>query len=502
MKQNTPIILVNSLNKVSGGLTKAVMKRANTLAEEFKQVYIFTLIYQQNQAHILKDLYEKNILSEKVTVFNLLEDLKPNQKPQKKYKHGIKEKGFIEFKDENQKLPSYRYYKDGLYKMYKRFDGHGNLMFIDYMDDARHRVKREEFNKYGLLARRRHMDMQLNKPRLDQYYDNKGDCYLTIWVNPETTKSSRVVSFGKNAKEYNSLDELKSEWLERKLNKISNPILMIEKRPLDQLVANLNVKSLRRVPVIHNNHFKKPFDNSAEVRNEYQYLCNHLDEFDKVVFLTQEQKDDVQNQFGERQNLEVIPHPAEQQLSQKKIMGRKSYNPYLAVSLTRYVKQKRLDEAIEAFQHVVREIPEAEYHIYGFGKEEQNLQDLIERLQLQENVKLKGFAEDAMETYQSAACSILTSDFEGFGMSLTESLSAGTPVVAFDAKYGPRDIVRDRVDGFIIEKRNKTALANSVIQLMKKPTFRNELAKNATQVTQRFSITNYKKEWINLINII
>ncbi|OZU88366.1 hypothetical protein CIL03_12000 [Virgibacillus indicus] len=501
MKQNTPIILINSVRAVSGGLTKAAIKRANILAERFKKVYIFTLLYRQNIEQEINELYDTGLLNKKVEVLNVFEDLKPNKKGYKKTKIALKEKGFVMFRDEKQKLPSYRLYKDGYYLKYKRFDNAGKLLFVDHMNQSRHRTQRDEYNHSGYMTRRRHMDLELNKPRLDRYFDNKGDCYLTIWVNPETNKSSRAALFGESPKEFDSLEDLKLEWLEKKLNSIDRPVLMVEKRPMDNFVAKLQNEEVKIIPVIHNNHFNKPFNEEGEIRKEYRFLFSNLDKFDKVVLLTEEQKKDIQQEFGSSEKLTVIPHPAEKPAKSLQNVGA-TYNPHLAVSLARYVVQKRLDEAIKAFQHVVKEIPKAEFHIYGFGREKDNLTGLIEELELQNNVKLKGFTKDAVSIYQSAACSVLTSDYEGFGMSVTESLAAGTPVVAYAAKYGPKDIIQSGVDGYLVEKGNKKELAERIKQLMTDDKLRDKMSENAREVDKRFSVEKHKKDWCNLIQNI
>ncbi|WP_077297936.1 glycosyltransferase [Virgibacillus pantothenticus] len=501
MKTKTPVILVNSLNVVRGGLTKAVFTRANTLAKEFKAVYIFTFLYQQHYQQIINEIYSRGLLNKNVIVLNLFEDLKPYKKKIKKsIKHPIKEKGLICFQDMNQQNPSYRYYKDGVYCKYKRFDRNGKLLFVDIMNDSRHRLYRNEFDFWGYLNRIRHMDNYLNKSRLDRYFDIKGNCYLTIWVNPNNNSEKRAVLFEKDPREFETIDQLKMYWLNERLNSIKNPVLMVENRNMDNLVLDLEkIEGLKRVAVIHNNHLKKPFNKEAEIKDEYKNLFNRITEYDSVIFLTNEQKSDVQEQFGSNNNLKVIPHPATQvsETLKKEFTG--TYNSKLAVTLARYVPQKRLDEAINAFKYVVQKLPDAEYHIFGFGKEKDKLKKMITDLGLENNVKLKDFTTDPMYTYKQAACSILTSDFEGFGMVITESLSAGTPVVSYDSKYGPSDIIRDGIDGYLVEKGSQKKLAEKIVQIMEDDNIRKKLSINAIEVNNRFSVENYAKSWKKLL---
>jgi len=232
-------------------------------------------------------------------------------------------------------------------------------------------------------------------------------------------------------------------------------------------------------------------------------LFTSLTSFNKVVFLTEEQQKDVESLYDVNENkFTVIPHPAKQVSLIDEKKNNEQYNSYLAVTLARYESQKRLDYAIRAFKIVVDKLPNAEYHIYGFGKLEAELKRLIKELKLEENVKLKGFTTDASNTYRSAACSILTSDFEGFGMVLTESLASGTPVVSFDLKYGPKDIIRDGIDGYLVEKGNIEDLAEKVIKIMENPKIRQEISHNALEVNNRFSVESYSNNWVNLLTEI
>ncbi|MFD1363687.1 glycosyltransferase [Lentibacillus salinarum] len=504
MQKITPIILSNSIDIVRGGLTKAMFTRANTLARKFNKVVILTFSFQQNHKEIIEEIYNKGLLNRNIEVHNMFVDLNSHKERHKKSEvnKSANEKGFIVFKDEKQKTnSSYRYYKNGFYVKYKRFDQQGNVLFIDYMNEGRHRTRREEYNKQGYLVRTRHMDITINKPSIDRYFDNKGKCYATIWIDPKTGKTGRVNVFDKTPKEFKSMESLKKSWVEKKIKKIKTPVIMTDKRDMDKLALKLGHNNLKRVAVVHNNHFKKPFDNTAEIKKNYMTLFDNLNHFDKVVFLTEEQKEDVEHLFGnDNNNLTVIPHPAKHVTHD--VRKEVEYNPYKAVTLARYVEQKRLDEAIEAFKFVVEKIPSAEYYIYGFGKKKDNLQQLIKRLRLQDNVKLKEFALDASAIYKSAACSILTSDYEGFGMVLTESLSAGTPVVTYNSKYGPSDIVRDEVDGFVVPKGNKEELANKIVKIMENKDLRKKLSIKALDVKTRFSLEDYTKRWNELISSI
>lgn len=499
MNKQTPVFVFKSLNVVRGGLTKAVLTRANTLIKHFDEVIFLTLAFQADYKEIIKELYDSGKLDPRVKVVNFFDDTASDVEGELKVgpeTSDTKEEGFYEFLDKDQELPSYRYYKNGKYVKYKRFDNDGKLLFVDYMNETRNRTQRDEYDKEGFLVSSQFMDLNLNTPRLKSYYAKNGECYLSIWMDEKTKKEGRTLLFGENHKEYSSLYKLFTSWVDNKVKTIQNPVVFSDSRFSDGLVLGLKTKGLKKVAVLHNNHYASPYNTTAEIKKTWTTFFNGIEKFDRVVFLTHDQKNDVSALFGDLPSYRVIPHAVpEIKAEETKV----NYDPHLAVCLARYESQKRLDEAIRAFKYVARKIPDAKLHIYGFGPQKPKLESLISELGLQENIKLKAFTSNPTLTYQKAACSILTSDYEGFGMIITESMAAGTPVVSYDCKYGPRDIIRDEVDGYVVPKGRQRKLAKRIIAIFNDQALRNKLSDKAVEVKTRFSFSNYEKQWVEII---
>ncbi|WP_054951342.1 glycosyltransferase [Numidum massiliense] len=560
MRRVTPIFVFNSLNTQRGGLTKAVLTRANTLSDHFDSVHFFTLKFQRNHREIIDKLYQSNALDARVQTYNMFLDLDPfkeesavdgaaaygatpNERgryaPVDVTPHGdrtaspmgvtpdtgeravsrtttcegkqttaaeitlaqLGANGIVKIEDKKAPSLSYRCYRNGLYVHYERFDENGQLAFIDYFNENRHRLRREEFNEQGDLVRIRHMDLVTNKPSLDRYFSRNGSCYLTTWLDSKTGKVGRCILLQPTTREFGSFNDLCSFWITQKVASIPHAVLMSDARDTDAIVLNVENTTVKRVAVLHNNHFDEPFTMGAPVRGRWKTLLRNFDRFERIVFLTREQLTDFQQQFGAHDNFCVIPHsvPTIAVRLHEHPHEPDDYHPHLVVTLARYVKQKRLDEAIQAFRHVVQRVPEARYEIYGFGEEEKALKQLIKKLKLEKHVRLMGFTRDAAAVYRRAACSVLTSDFEGFGLSLTESLAVGTPVVAYQSKYGPLDIVRDGVDGYLVPKGEQKLLANKIVRILRKPALREKLSRNAVAANERFSVEKYRQQWLSLI---
>lgn len=432
----TPVFVFNSLDIQRGGLTKAVIMRANMLVDYYPEVHFCTMDYQKNHLGVIRELKEKGILDERVSVHYFYHDMDPYE---------------AEYDEE-----------DYLVRIQKTDERTGNTLF-------------------------------------NSYYSRNGKCFLTVWPDSETGEGGRCVFFNPEPKEYNDIYDLYVSWIDKKAETFENPVFMSDSWFTDEMVAKIESVPVKRITVIHNNHYEPPYTKGAELDPDWNYLYAHMDEFDRIVFLTNEQKEDISEQFGHSDRYQVISHHAAPVAAEKEEEPR---NPHQVVSVARYAPQKRIDEAIKAFSLVVKEVPDAEYHVYGYGTDKAELELLVKELHLENNVFLNDFSSDAALIFKNATCSILTSDYEGFGLVLTESLAAGTPVVAYDVKYGPKDIIRNNIDGYLVEKGNQTGLAEKVIAILKDPALAKELSHRATEVVERFSFENYRKQWLDLFESV
>ena len=98
----------------------------------------------------------------------------------------------------------------------------------------------------------------------------------------------------------------------------------------------------------------------------------------------------------------------------------------------------------------------------------------------------------------AAACLIGTTRREALPLTLLEALAVGTPVVVYDIRYGPAEIVRDGVDGFVVPAEDANAAAKAVVRLLTEPELRDHLSLNARQVTIRFSRRVHDHAWLAL----
>ena len=117
---------------------------------------------------------------------------------------------------------------------------------------------------------------------------------------------------------------------------------------------------------------------------------------------------------------------------------------------------------------------------------------------LPNSVTFAGYTTSPLKVMAGAACVISTTRREAMPLTLLECLSVGTPVVVYDIRYGPREIVRDGVDGFVVPVRDVRAAADAVVRLLTEPDLRVDMSAAARSVTARFGPDKHDQAWLDL----
>jgi len=158
----------------------------------------------------------------------------------------------------------------------------------------------------------------------------------------------------------------------------------------------------------------------------------------------------------------------------------------ILIAMGRLVRQKGFDLLLQAFARVARHHPAWSLTIIGKGPLQRELREQCSALNLDAQVHFAGELADPFPTLRAADLFVLSSRFEGFSLALTEAMACGLPVVSFDCPEGPRDIIRDGVDGVLVPPEDVSALATALGRLMDDPQERARLATEAATVSARF----------------
>lgn len=163
-------------------------------------------------------------------------------------------------------------------------------------------------------------------------------------------------------------------------------------------------------------------------------------------------------------------------------------------------KVKNFTLMLEAFSQ--SKIYEKGYqlHLMGYGDDADFIQQKIKTFNLNGYVKILPFKENPFEEVREAKFTILTSYYEGFPLSVIESLALGTPVVAVDCNSGPREIIQNEFNGLLVEDHNTKDLAEAMNRFVDDAELYRFCKQNAVESVKHLSLKHISDQWKKLLN--
>ncbi len=135
--------------------------------------------------------------------------------------------------------------------------------------------------------------------------------------------------------------------------------------------------------------------------------------------------------------------------------------PPVVLAMGRLSRQKDFPTLIRAFARVRQSRP-ARLLILGEGQDRANLEVLIGKLGLNQEVSLPGFVANPYPYMSRAALFVLSSAWEGLPGVLIEALYCRVPLVSTDCPSGPREILKNGLYGQLVPVGEVMALARAM----------------------------------------
>lgn len=222
-------------------------------------------------------------------------------------------------------------------------------------------------------------------------------------------------------------------------------------------------------------------------------LVRHLKKLDGIVVLTEAAKSD----WPELSNISLIPDPLPFKSKRVSPLSKKR-----VVSIGRYAYEKGNDLLLQSWSKVEKVCDDWILDIYGMGNKE-SYHQLIRELGIDERrCHLYGSISNVEEIYLEGSIFALPSRFEGFGLVIIEAMSCGLPVVSFDCENGPRNIITNGRDGYLIQPFDVDAYAEKLIQLIHDKELRMQIGAAAYESSKHYAIEGIARLWKQLFDDI
>lgn len=289
------------------------------------------------------------------------------------------------------------------------------------------------------------------------------------------------------------------------------------KNPMDMLKSCRSIKSIidkEQITIVHSHHRMAAFyaelvapKSAVKVANAHntftdkKKLTQLAYRNTKVVAVGEMVKKNLTEYFEIPKEQVCVIHNAVKPFDGKTVPVEMLYKEHakgnvLIGNIGRLSEQKGMTYFIEAAEITTRTHPEARFIIVGDGEEREQLHAQIEKRKLQNKVLFLGYRNDIQNVMSQLDFVVLSSLWEGLPLTPIEAYSVGKTVIG-TAVDGTPEIIRDGVDGYLVEPRNPMQLAEKMNALIENPEMRESMGIQAMKRYQdEFSFEKLSERYI------
>ena len=261
------------------------------------------------------------------------------------------------------------------------------------------------------------------------------------------------------------------------------------KNPMDMLKSCRSIKNVidkEQITIVHSHHrmaalyaelvAPKSVVKVANAHNTFtdkKKLTQLAYRNTKVIAVGEMVKKNLTEYFGIPEEQVYVIHnavkPFDGKIAPVEILYKERANGNVLIgNIGRLSEQKGVTYFIEAAEITAKTHPEARFIIVGDGEEREKLYAQVKAKSLQDRVVFLGYRNDIQNVMSQLDFVVLSSLWEGLPLTPIEAYSVGKTVIG-TAVDGTTEIIRDGVDGYLVEPRNPMQLAEKMNELIENP---------------------------------
>jgi N-acetylgalactosamine-N,N'-diacetylbacillosaminyl-diphospho-undecaprenol 4-alpha-N-acetylgalactosaminyltransferase len=257
---------------------------------------------------------------------------------------------------------------------------------------------------------------------------------------------------------------------------------------MEWVFLNFIYRNFKFIYTVHSSRLETYLTDNNWIANQM------LQKAHKTVVVSHFIKRKIEVKFNVK-SVEVIPNSVS--IHSVSTAEKLSFDYIIAVG--RLVSLKQFAQLIESYANSI--MPQKNIHlvILGTGEEGILLDNKIADLNLKDKVHLLGFKENVWDYISNAKFLVLSSQYEGFPMTILEALSLGIPVVSFDCESGPNEMIINHHNGILVENQNFTELTHKLNIFVEDEVLYQNCKNNAVSSVAKFQSNVIVNQWLQIL---
>lgn len=224
----------------------------------------------------------------------------------------------------------------------------------------------------------------------------------------------------------------------------------------------------------------------------YRQTIKKLGKCAQLVVLTDRDARGWRQHFD---NVTVIPNPV---TLYPDIIDDIPKDPGRIIYVGRFNHEKRIDRLITAFSMISDKYPDWHVDIFGDGNEKQNLLNQIKEMKLEGRVIIHEPTKAIYDEYKRSEMLVLCSEHEASPLVLVEAMACGVPCISMDCPNGPREIIKDGVNGLLSKDGDVEDFSAKIEWMIHHDVKRVVMGRKARDYAATRKQSVVMKEWENL----
>ncbi len=228
-------------------------------------------------------------------------------------------------------------------------------------------------------------------------------------------------------------------------------------------------------------------------------LKNAIRNLDYLVALGPGSRENYEKWFSDNNKIKIVEIP---NILEKNSDSISNLSGHTLVSTGRMHPVKGFDDLLKVVKKVSEKFSDVKLNLIGGGEEYDTLKEQAKEMKIDDIVNMPGMVsgEEVNEYMIKSDIYVMTSHTECFPMVLLEASACGLPLVAFDVPVGPKALIKEGYNGYLIKDRDIDKMADRIINLFENQEKMKELGKNAKENVNQYLPDNVMKKWYDIFD--